>query len=125
MSPLFGNSGNFSVISGDFKSPLMTIFFVVILEKDGNEVDIDPEFETLAWWKANNLKYCILSKMGRDILVIPMSSVASESAISVGGRVIEPHKASLSPETVQMLLCGSDWVRALHGVKKKIYCCCK
>jgi hypothetical protein len=33
--------------------------------------------------------------------------------------VIEQHRASLSPEIVQMLLCGSDWVRALHKVKKK------
>ncbi|XP_059436054.1 zinc finger BED domain-containing protein RICESLEEPER 2-like [Corylus avellana] len=36
-----------------------------------------------------------------------------------GGRVIEPHRASLSADTVQMLLCGSDWVRALHGIKRK------
>jgi hypothetical protein len=92
---------------------------VFILEKDGNEVDIDSEFEALAWWKANNLKYRILSKMEQDILAVPMSSVASKSAFSTSGRVIEPHRASLSPKTVQMLLCRLDWVRALHGVKKK------
>ena len=67
---------------------------VFIFEKDGNGVDIDPEFETLAWWKANNLKYCILSKMAHDILVVPMSSVVSEFAFSAGGRVIEPHRVS-------------------------------
>jgi hypothetical protein len=83
---------------------------VFILEKDGNRVDIDPEFEAFAWWKANNLKYRILSKMAWDILAISMSSVALKSAFSTGGRVIEPHKASLSPETVQILLCGLDWV---------------
>jgi hypothetical protein len=92
---------------------------VFILEKDGNGVDIEPNFDALAWWKASNLKYKILSKMAQDILVVPMSSVASESAFSAGGRVIEPHRASLSPETIQILLCGSDWVRALYGVKKK------
>jgi hypothetical protein len=58
--------------------------------------------------------------MARDILAVLMSSVTSESAFSAGGRVIEPHKASLSSEIVQMLLCGSDWVRALHRVKKKL-----
>ena len=92
---------------------------VFILEKDGNGVDINPEFEALAWWKANNLKYRILSKMALDILVVPMSNVALEFDFSACGRVIEPYNTSLSPETVQMLLCGSDWVRALHGVKKK------
>jgi hypothetical protein len=96
-----------------------------ILEKDENGRDIDTEFEALAWWKLNALKYCILSKIGRDILVVPMSSVASGSTFSAGGRVIEPRKALLSTETVQMLLCGSDWVRSHYGVKKKICFCCK
>jgi hypothetical protein len=50
---------------------------VFILENDGNGIDIDLEFETLAWLKANNLKYHILSKIVRDILAIPISSVAS------------------------------------------------
>ena len=58
--------------------------------------------------------------MARNILAVPMSSVALESVFSVGGRVIEPHRASLSPETVKMLLCGSNWVRVLHGVKKNL-----
>jgi hypothetical protein len=57
--------------------------------------------------------------MARDLLAVPISTVASESSFSAGGRVIEPHRASLSTDTVQMLLCGSDWVRALHGVQKK------
>jgi hypothetical protein len=57
--------------------------------------------------------------MARDLLAVPISTVASESSFSAGGRVIEPHRASLSIDTVQMLLCGSDWVRALHGIKKK------
>jgi hypothetical protein len=65
------------------------------------------------------LKYRILSKMARDLLVVPISTVASESSFSAGDRVIEPHKASLSTDTVQMLLYGLDWVRALHGIKKK------
>jgi hypothetical protein len=57
--------------------------------------------------------------MTRDILVVPISTVASESSFSAGGRVIEPHRASLSTYFVQMLLCGLDWVRALHGIKNK------
>ena len=98
---------------------------VFILENDVNEKDIDPKFEALAWWKANNLKYCVFSKMARDILTVPMSSVASKFAFSAGGRVIEPHRASMSTEIVEMLLCGLDWVRTFYGVKKKICCCCK
>jgi hypothetical protein len=36
---------------------------VYICENDVNGEDIDAEFEALAWWKFNVLKYRILSKM--------------------------------------------------------------
>ncbi|KAA8550057.1 hypothetical protein F0562_001741 [Nyssa sinensis] len=76
------------------------------------------KFNIMEWWKANTLKFRILLKMARDILSIPITSVASESTFSAGGRVTDPFRASLLPETVQVLLCGADWVRALHGLKK-------
>ncbi|KAK1356961.1 hypothetical protein POM88_050217 [Heracleum sosnowskyi] len=44
--------------------------------------------------------------------------VASEASFSAGGRVIEPHRSCLKTETVEMLLCGADWSRALYGLKK-------
>ncbi|XP_059446001.1 zinc finger BED domain-containing protein RICESLEEPER 2-like [Corylus avellana] len=77
------------------------------------------EFSALDWWKTNTLKYRILSKVAKDILSIPITTVTSESTFSAGERVIDPHRASLSTETVQVLLCGADWVRALYGLKKK------
>jgi hypothetical protein len=92
---------------------------VYVGDKDDSGEDIDNEFDALEWWKLNALKYQILSKMAKDILAIPITTVASESSFSAGGRVIDPHRASLKIETVQMLLCGSDWVRALHGINKK------
>jgi hypothetical protein len=91
----------------------------VFISETENSDDSDANFDALVWWKSNALKYRILSKMARDLLAVPISTVASESSFSAGGRVIEPHRASLSTDTVQMLLCGSDWVRALHGVQKK------
>ena len=36
----------------------------------------NSQFDALAWWKANELKYKILSKIARDLLAIPISSVA-------------------------------------------------
>ena len=53
------------------------------------------------------------------ILAIPITIVASEATSSAGGRVIDTYRASLDPETVQALICGGDWIRKLHGVKKK------
>jgi hypothetical protein len=69
---------------------------------------MEIDFNALARWKCNALKYRILSKIIRDILIVLISTVALESSSSVGGRVIEPHRASLSSKTIQMLLCGSN-----------------
>jgi hypothetical protein len=91
----------------------------VFIFKSENGEDNDANFDALVWWKSNTLKYCILSKMARDLLAVPISTVASKSLFSAGGRVIEPHRESLSTDTIQMLLCGSDRVRALHSIKKK------
>ncbi|XP_042962435.1 zinc finger BED domain-containing protein RICESLEEPER 1-like [Carya illinoinensis] len=80
--------------------------------------DLDSRCDALEWWKVNDLKYHILSKMTRDILSIPITTVASESTYSAGGRVIDPYHALMSVETVEMLLCRANWVRVLHGLKK-------
>jgi hypothetical protein len=73
----------------------------------------------LEWWKANSLKYRILSKVAKDILSTPITTVTSESTFSASERVIDPYQASLSTEMVQMLLCGTDLVRSKYGLKKK------
>ena len=70
--------------------------------------DSDIDFDALEWCKANNLKFRILSKMASDILSILITTVASESAFSTRGRVIDVYRASLSTKTVQALLCGGD-----------------
>lgn len=57
--------------------------------------------------------------MARDILAIPISTVASEATFSAGSRVIDTYCASLNADTIQVLICGGDWCRSLHGVKKK------
>ena len=69
-------------------------------------------FDVLAWWRSNSLEYPILSRMARDILVVPASSVASESAFSIGKRVISDDRSRLAPETVEALVCRQDWIRA-------------
>jgi hypothetical protein len=44
--------------------------------------------------------------MARDILAIPVSTVASESAFSTGGRVIETFRSSLKEEMTEALICA-------------------
>ncbi|GAU44167.1 hypothetical protein TSUD_377670 [Trifolium subterraneum] len=55
--------------------------------------------------------YPVLSIMVRDILAIPVSTVASESAFSTGGRVIETFRSSLKPEMTEALICAQQWLK--------------
>ncbi|XP_026451840.1 zinc finger BED domain-containing protein RICESLEEPER 2-like [Papaver somniferum] len=69
------------------------------------------EFDILAWWQANSIKYKVLSLMAKDILAIPVASVASESAFSTGKRILTPWRSSLSSRTVEALLCTQSWLQ--------------
>ncbi|WOL01480.1 zinc finger BED domain-containing protein RICESLEEPER 2-like [Canna indica] len=68
-------------------------------------------FDALQRWKANTLKFKILSKMTKDVLSISVTTVASESTFSAGGRVLDQYRSSLKPEIVQALLCTANWLK--------------
>ena len=67
-------------------------------------------FDILAWWKAHAEKFLVLSTMARDFLAIPLSIVPSESAFSLGGRILGESRSSLTPEMLEALVCGKDWL---------------
>nr|GMD89744.1 zinc finger BED domain-containing protein RICESLEEPER 2-like [Ipomoea batatas] len=79
-------------------------------EELDNDED-DDDFDILAWWKKNSHRFPILSTMARDILAMPISTVASESTFSTGGRVLDTYRSSLTPKIVQALICTQDWIR--------------
>jgi hypothetical protein len=56
---------------------------------DGCEDPNDDKLDILGWWKINASKYKILSKVGQHVLAIPISTVASELAFSIGGRILD------------------------------------
>ncbi|KAK1435666.1 hypothetical protein QVD17_01432 [Tagetes erecta] len=102
-------------------------------EVDNNEVDIylsdgtekrEEPFDVLGWWKINSIKFPILSQIAKHVLAMPISTVASESAFSTGGRVIDKYRSSLTSKTAEALICAQDWLRstpsdlqdsAMHG----------
>ena len=67
-------------------------------------------------------RYPQLARVARDILVVPVSSVASESAFSLSKKVITPNRNSLKPKTVEALMCLQDWYRCKLQKKEGICC---
>ncbi|CAN1749919.1 Putative AC transposase [Linum perenne] len=72
----------------------------------------EPKFDILGWWSSHHgMHFSILSQMARDILAIPISTVASESAFSTGGRMLNDFRTSLSLQVVEAVICCEDWLR--------------
>ncbi|PSS00488.1 Zinc finger BED domain-containing protein [Actinidia chinensis var. chinensis] len=82
------------------------------------EEDVLPRnqnFDILAWWKSNGLKYPTLQTIARDVLSVPVSTVASESAFSISGRVVSPNRSKLHPKTLEALMCAQSWLFAIES----------
>ncbi|CAI9282266.1 unnamed protein product [Lactuca saligna] len=76
---------------------------------------------TLMWWKCNGSKFSILQKIARDVLAIPISTVASESAFSISGNKVkckENQKLLIRRLHMMMMLkCG--WTMDGPGISPK------
>ncbi|KAL9147291.1 hypothetical protein ABFS82_13G164100 [Erythranthe guttata] len=69
------------------------------------------KFKILQYWKAESFRFPILAKIAKDIFAMPVSSVASECAFSLGSRVVDPFRSRLTPRTVEALVCTNDWLK--------------
>ena len=66
--------------------------------------------DILNFWTDNQVRYYELTSMARGVLTIPISTTASKSAFSIGGRVLDQFQSSLKPETVELIICSRDWI---------------
>ena len=74
---------------------------------EGFEEDSD-DFNILEWWKVNIPRFPIFSHITRDVLAIPISTVASKATFSIGRRVLDPFRSSLTPRIMEALICTQD-----------------
>lgn len=78
----------------------------------------DEDFDILGWWKFNAIRFPILSQLARDVLAMQISAVASESAFSTGGRILNDFRSYLSPKMVKALLCTQGWIRRTEATTR-------
>ena len=71
--------------------------------------------DVLNYWCTNQFQFSILSQMAHDVLTIPLSTVASEYAFSVRGRVLDAFRSSLKPKKVEAVICLRDWAFGQEG----------
>ena len=69
----------------------------------------NEDFDILEWWKKQQIKYPVLSIIARDVLTVPVSTVASEAAFSASGRVVSKKICNLSPQAIKAVVCLKDW----------------
>nr|GEU56128.1 zinc finger BED domain-containing protein RICESLEEPER 2-like [Tanacetum cinerariifolium] len=74
------------------------------------KIDLDDGFSK--YLRPNMVKFPILSQVAKHVLAMPISTVASKSTFSTGGRVIDKHRSSLTPKTAKTLICAQDWLRS-------------
>ncbi|KAH9604379.1 hypothetical protein KSS87_001311, partial [Heliosperma pusillum] len=77
---------------------------------DEKKIAVETHLNVLVYWKENSDRFSILSSMTRDILPIPITTVASESLFSMGGGIISKWRSSLSSKSVEAIVTCKHWL---------------
>ncbi|KIL56142.1 hypothetical protein M378DRAFT_89778 [Amanita muscaria Koide BX008] len=77
-------------------------------EPSAPEVLLNP----LLWWKIHATDFPIISRMARDYLAIPATSVAVERVFSKSRHICSNLRSSLKETTITMALLTKVWIRS-------------
>jgi hypothetical protein len=83
----------------------------------------DESFSVLNWWQYHKRTYPILSVLAKDIMTIPVSTISSECAFNLSGRLLDDRRRSLTPAHIERLSLIKYWeqadARQQHNMKNK------
>nr|GEV82559.1 zinc finger BED domain-containing protein RICESLEEPER 2-like [Tanacetum cinerariifolium] len=102
----------FETFQSQYKQPIQKSQLDQYLDEP--KLDKNQKSDILQLWKENQVRYPELALMAQDILSISITTVASESTFSIGGRIISKYRSSLCSTSAEALLCTRDW---LFGLK--------
>lgn len=77
-------------------------------------MDIKP----LDWWRLNQISYPHLTKLARQMLAVPATSVSSESHFSAGRRLMTNFRCGMTPDSLEQQICLKSW----HPLLNEISC---
>ncbi|XDV26376.1 hypothetical protein PO909_030116 [Leuciscus waleckii] len=68
------------------------------------EEALDNSADPLMWWRDNESRFPLISKLARKYMCICATSTASERMFSTAGNIVTPVRCCLKPEKVNMLV---------------------
>ncbi|RAL41385.1 hypothetical protein DM860_010179 [Cuscuta australis] len=83
--------------------------------------DDDVDFVVLGWWKRNEHMFPCLGMLARQVLSVPVSTVAVEREFSAGGNILIDYRSCLSAESLETLVCNQDWLLARRRAQEASY----
>jgi hypothetical protein len=69
----------------------------------------DDGCDILSWWHEHKSNHPIPSLLAKDVLIVPVSTISSESIFSLVVMLIKERRRSLTSEMVEILICLKDW----------------
>ncbi|RAL53807.1 hypothetical protein DM860_004278 [Cuscuta australis] len=83
--------------------------------------DDDVDFDVLGWWKRNKHMFPCLGMLARQVLSVPVSTVAVEREFSAGGNILTDYRSCLNAESLETLVCNQDWLLARRRAQESSY----
>ncbi|RAL46665.1 hypothetical protein DM860_004944 [Cuscuta australis] len=83
--------------------------------------DDDVDFDVLGWWKRNEHMFPCLGVLARQVLSVPVSTVAVEREFSAGGNILTDYRSCLNAESLETLVCNQDWLLARRRAQESSY----
>ncbi|CAH9073040.1 unnamed protein product [Cuscuta epithymum] len=97
------------------QSALNEITLYLTYEVDFEEND---DFDVLDWWKSKERTFPILARMAKQVLSMPVSTIAVEQEFSSAGNVLTASRSRLSAESLETLICYHDWLKAARRTQE-------